>query len=252
MFFFCKKPTIVVDCFLPSDLQHIAECSPITHATKHYPDWWRNLPAAQKEPTVQGVFYETPTMKTCYGFFEYYKKSLAIPMWCELAIKVYPNRTFQWQFSDGVSVARIHPDSQRGTHMPSHSYSHLKIVSPWLLKTKENIDWILTQPTYNFERPELFTVPPGLMNFKEQHATNIQLFINLKQAEEYIINRNQVIGHLTPLTEKRIEVKRHVVSIEEHNAIRCRGRTTQFVNKFLGDKRAREKFSDCPFSKFTD
>ena len=42
------------------------------------------------------------------------------------------------------------------------------------------------------------------------------MMINVKEQKKFILPVNHVLAHLTPLTEKKIVVERHVVSPEEY------------------------------------
>lgn len=243
MNFLFKRKEIVLDCFTFDEL--IAQCSPIESATKFLPDWFINLPNTYQSKGI----YEKGTMKYCKGMRDLYKNAFAMPMWAELAIKV-ADGGFSWQFSDYVSNAHIHDVEARGTFLPTEQYGQIMLISPWALKTKENLNWVMTQATYNFEELNSINLMPGVLNFAEQHSANLNISINLRFDNHFFIPTGQPMAYLFPMTEKIVKVKRHVVSLDEWNKLQNVNIVKRsFYNCFMTGRRLQKQFSDCPYSK---
>lgn len=243
MLFRFPKKKIVVDCFTSSE--GIITASPVTLATKHLPNWWKKLPVSY---IADGTFFPSPTMKNCVGMIDYYKNSIAIPLWSEMCIDV-DQFSFQWQFSDKETEAGSHDvDNQARGFLSDHG--HLKIISPWLFKTKEAISWVWSQPLYSFNKDNLnLKILPGILDFSKQRATNINLLIPLGQNKTYLLEHNQVMAHLTPMSDRKVEVVRHLISRDEYFTISTNGTPLSFTRKYRVVTSAINKFSDCPFKK---
>jgi hypothetical protein len=242
MFHFLKPSKIVLDCFTYSPA--VITYSPIASAITHIPEWWKKLPKGYEVPNGMHQFV---TMKHCSGVIQYYAKSIALPMWSELVIKIDSDRGYRWQFADGVSEAMVHPAEQRGDFLPDSRYAHLKIKSPWAFKTKTDLNWVWSHPVYNFENPEQFIVVPGVIEFKHQAALNINIVFDKTVPRNIEIGFNQVMAHITPMTDKKVEVRRHLITEQEYAKITASGVPSTFINKYGENKKAKEKFSNCPF-----
>jgi hypothetical protein len=96
---------------------------------------------------------------------------------------------------------------------------NMKIQSPWCIKTKEDLNWTWTQPTWSLRKDlKNFVILPGVVNFKYQHGTNINFFlINENVEKQTIIKPNTPLVSLHPMTDKEIEIKRHLVDEKEFN-----------------------------------
>lgn len=239
-----KTSTVVLDCFTTSEI--IAKTAPVDFATRHYPEWWKALP---KSYIGLDDFFPSPTMKGCVGMIDYYRKSVALPLWSDLAIQVGTNGSYRWQFSDSVCRADVHPEQQRGTYLPSQKYGHLKLATPWLFSTKKDVSWVWSQPMYNFEEPEHFYIPPGVLNFKYQSGANVNLMVDLSKPKQILIPFNQVMAFLTPMTDKHVEIKRHVVTDSEYHKLTMAGQRLTFLNKYRKIAKFTDKFSACPYTK---
>jgi len=243
--FFFKKSKIVIDCFSPSET--IVKTSPVDLAIKYVPDWWKELPNTFEAP---GTFWPTATMRSCTGFTDLYTKSIALPLWTDLAIAVTEDKQLFWQFSDQSTPAVSHPPEQYGFNWPTNEFQHFKIDTPWIFRTKEDIHWLWSCPTYNVNQLNDYTLLPGLTNFSRIGTPNINMMINVKEQKKFILPVNHVLAHLTPLTEKKIVVERHVVSPEEYEKknkdIHSR---ISFVGAYTKTKQLAQKHSKCPFHK---
>ena len=58
--FFIKPSTLTIDCFTADQLAH--DLFPITKATKHFPEWFKDMPATYSTTTKEGVPVEFSTM----------------------------------------------------------------------------------------------------------------------------------------------------------------------------------------------
>lgn len=242
MFFLFQKKKIVLDCFTHSEI--ILQTAPITEAIRYIPDWWKKLPKSYYADT----FFPKTTMKGCFGMIDYYTNSVALPLWSDLVINVSADRGYQWQFSDKLSDAAVHDKNQHTDFLNDHG--HLKLITPWCLKTKEDIKWVWSQPTYSFNSDiAAIKILPAVVNFKYQNGANINLMLPLEQPKRYFLEQGQVLAHLTPLSENRIEIVRHLIDKKEYEKIIDLHTSITFTNKYKNIIKQKQKFSDCSYYK---
>ena len=107
-----------------------------------------------------------------------------------------------------------------------------------------------TFPSYNLQDLDNFAVLPGITNFSYVGNPNINMMINLKNDKKIILPVNHVLAHLTPMTEKKIEIKRHLIDNNEYIKM---NNNTQSKISFSGSygktKKLKEKHSKCPFHR---
>jgi hypothetical protein len=206
MFFF-KRNKIIVDAFV-TDKRYI-NLSPIEQASKHWPEWFKNASNNYVDSKIKQT-----TLKQCNGILDLYKNSFIMPLWTDFNINAQ-NGQLSYYAADQITSITPHPEEQWKIYADPQQYKHIKIDSPWLLKTKEAINWVVQKPFWNFKLQEPFIIPEGILNFKYQSGTNINMFINMEKNFETILKFNSPILQLIPLTEKEVEFKYHEVSIDE-------------------------------------
>jgi hypothetical protein len=237
MLFKFPQKKIVLDCFtaLPSAIEY----APIHYAIKHIPDWWKNLPAPSNPSQV-----EMRNMRNCAGMVDYYKKSIAIPLWTDFKVSV-KNKIFIWEFADQTGDATQHTKEQAKGFLDG--YQHLKINSPWLFKSEKNMNWVWSHPTYNYSYGTELVSLPGITEFYYQNSTNINFLLDLDEEQEIFIRQGQPLALLTPMSDRKVEIVRHLISQEEFLSIYRRNAPFTFVDKYKSMLKRKEQFSDCPF-----
>jgi hypothetical protein len=241
MIFKFPKSKITLDCFTTNET--IIKTAPVDFATKHFPEWWKNLPSEY----VDG-FFSRPTMKNCAGMNDLYGYSIAIPLWSDFALHTNNNQ-FEWQFSDKkTNVGNHNIQKQANGFLPSN-YSHLKIISPWNFKCKKDINWMWNTPFYNFSQYPDIVIPNAIINFKHQIKTNINFLFRSDEDKTILLKQGTPLVLLTPLTDKKIEIVRHLIDEKEfQNQKRTNIAFTNVYKKII---KQTQKFSSCPFKNHT-
>lgn len=242
MMHFFRRPEIHLDCF--TNRRDVIEYAPVVNAIEVIPEWWKSLPKSYVDPG--DGFSPSGTMKTCVGMYNYYNKSIAMPLWSDLCIKVSPNKTYAWQFSDLLTTAVVHPSPQYSGFLEGSGYGHLKIESPWNFNTKSDVDWLMTAPVYNLNTFRDFTQAQGLLNFHRQLGTNIQLFVDTNTPRVYTIPF-RTIFLFTPMTDKKVVIHRHLISDGEFASQGRRATAITFINKYV----TQAKIPKCPYKDKT-
>jgi hypothetical protein len=234
MFFYIKKSKIIVDAFTFDNTTH--EVFPIKKTNEFYPEWLKNT---AKEIKV-GIIPK-PTIRTCEALLQNFKTGLIIPMWSDFVFKSTEDK-YEYFFADQKSRLESHPSHQWDKFADPKTFNHIKLISPYLLKTKENIFWSFTYPFWNNGIQLNYFFPPGILNFKYQHATNINLFIHSKS--DFFIKAGDPIVHLIPLTEKNIKICNHLIDENEYRKLKNTSYPS-FTNAYINMVRIKTK--KCPF-----
>jgi hypothetical protein len=234
---------VYVDCYTVNS--DVYNTSRIKTATYYYPKWWKRL-----LPTVgQPVFDELPkltrpasTMRHCVGFTDLFKKSFCLPLWSDLMLHVEPamQAGHAWKFADGRSTLGEHPSFQRGDFMPPEHFQHIKLNSPWHLRCEEEINFLFFDPFWpSYEGEETVIIPPGLLSYQHQSATNINLFVRKLENESRTVDLkfNTPLVFLTPLTDRKVILRYHLVSAQEMADV-TRPQVA-FVDSYLQAKKAK-------------
>lgn len=238
MMHFFRRAKIHLDTF--TWRRDVIEYAPIVNGIEAIPKWWRDLP--KQVTNANDGFSPSATMKTCVGMYDYYARSIAMPLWSDLCVAVEAGGAYSWQFSDTYTKALVHAKQQYTGFLEADLYGHLKVESPWLFTTKEDITWMLTAPVYNAKAIRDFALAQGVLNFSKQNGTNLQLFVDIATIRSYVIPFGTPFL-FTPLSDKKVVVHRHLISKEEHASKGALSTPITFINKYRNQQKARK----CPY-----
>lgn len=228
---------IVLDCFTDSEIT--IKAAPVDLAIKHMPDWWKELPASYMTELTQ-----LGTMKGCMGMIDFYKYSVAIPLWSDLALLI-KNKDYKWQFADTATNAQVHNLEIQATGFMPKDYGHLKIASPWVFSCKENVNWVWSTPLYNLNENPDIVILPGIVNYHSQGTTDINMFFDVSKDRQILIKLGTPLAIITPMSDRKVEVVRHLISTEEYvNKVK---NNIAFLRKYEKVKELTDKFKSCPF-----
>ena len=245
MFFF-KKKSLTIDCF--TAVEGAFKFAKPKHSAEFVPEWWKELPTSY---TARNGFWPMPTMRRCSGIIDLYKRGIMLSAWCDAMFNIGAKGTdeYQWQFSDPKHNASIHENEQIGTHFNSKEFAHVKLTSPWAFNCNESVNWLWQDPTWNTLPNYDYKILPGIVEFKWQHTTNVNMIFRRKE-EKYThnIRYKTPLAQLIPLVhDRKIKLKYHHVSDKEFGSY-YNSRMT-FSAPYQWQKRAERilKNRGCPF-----
>jgi hypothetical protein len=242
MLFKFPQKKIILDCFTSDS--YVVEYSPINFAIKHIPEWWKKLPTPEFDVTKNPMYKQN--MKHCVGMIDYYKNSIAIPLWSDLAIGTNGDNQFIWKFSDGKTRIEQHNLITEATGF-FNDYTHIKIMSPWFFKSEKDINWIWSHPTYNYSNENNFVYLPGIVSFYYQHSVNINMMFYAAPFKKIMISQGQPLALLTPMSDRKVEIINHLVSAEEMNKLKQKQIPITFLNKYKNVVKRKNQFIGCPY-----
>jgi hypothetical protein len=240
---FFRRKEIVVDCFTFNT--GAAKLFPISKGTDYLPSWWQKLP---KSYVKQNEFWPSPTMKTCQGLMNFYKESFIMPLWSDLIINVSDKSQarINWQYADFQSNAVSHTQTEWDQWLSPKEYGHLKIVAPWLLASKADVKFLVTDVSWNRNNFNDYFIPNGIFDFTKSVDPNVNIMIPFNEKSRNIsFTAGDPLVSLIPLTENKIKIKTHLVSEDEFLSLSFP--KISFVNMFVNIKKNSKKESKCPF-----
>ena len=244
MFIFSRNKKVVVDAYTRHE--DIRTSYPIETSAKFLPEWWVKAPSSI---TLDG-YVPSPTLKTCSGLTDLYTKGLILPLWTDIAIKVESNKSYSWRCADETSSISVHAEHQWDMFADPTKYGHLKIACEWAVSTKENIDWVLMAPYWNTTLSEPYSIPPGIVNgFYKPVPLQTQLMLDISTPTSFMLTAGTPLVQIIPLTEKRIDLRRHVVSEEEFYKL-TNYRKAKFIHRHKHNIKMQSETNKpkCPFT----
>jgi hypothetical protein len=242
MIILIKSKKVTLDCFTTNS--GVAEFFPISNSVDFYPDWWKNLPKYY-DISTNGIKHTSTTIKTCSGFIDLYKNSLTIPMWSEFIIEFDANNNFKWISPSVCGSVLSHDPQQLGPKFKD--YSQVKLISPWIISEKSGINFHFTGAFWNqLDTFEDFIITPGVVNYKNQVTTHINLITHKKRLE---FKAGQPMVNIIPMTEKKVQIKIHQISEDEYkNKMNSINFLSSFIGSYIKNKKIKKtRESKCPF-----
>ena len=208
------------------------------------PDWWKSTPKS-KYSDDQSLSPEY-TIKTCTAFKELYSNGIIQPLWSDLNLKVYPDGKYEYQFADSVSTITDHQEWQHeGSPYSNGQHTQVKLISPWVAKSKNNIKWLFTSPYWSGQGVGDMHVSHGIMPFNViPSAMHVNMFFRRREAPfVYRLEFGTPLAHIIPLTDKEVKINYHLVSEQElDNMQRHSTINFFFLNRFTKAKKR------CPYA----
>lgn len=242
--FWRKNKDIVLNCY--TDRPEVYNLYPITLSNKTKPAWFKNKSPRRDKNKITRL-----NIKGCRGFIDYYSKGVVLPLWSDLRITIGEKGTtsYEWEYADCCSHMSIHNTEDLEPQFPESEYKHLKIISPWCFTCDEDIDFLAIEPGWQFNILGFIRILKGVVNFKYQASTHINIFCVRGEREETIVlPAGMPIYHFIPLTTRKVTIKTHLVSAEELRKISVNDHPFKFAHSYL-EKKRRLKEQECPYSR---
>lgn len=243
MFSIIVKPSVYnLDCF--TTRPDVMEYAPVQKSSAFLPQWFKDLPT--QVPDIENL-YIGGTMRGCVGFLNQMKLGLVMPLWSDLLLEIgkQGSTSYRWRFSDMQSSADVHGQYERGSFLPEENYQHFKLVSPWVFKMTQDINWQCLQFPWQSQKPEEYVAVSGIIDFKYQHGTNINLIFPRGDEDKVVhMKHGTPLYQFVPITEHKVKHKLHLIDEQEMFKLKSMSNCTTFVRKYFNNRKLR-----CPFSK---
>lgn len=251
MIFFFKKKKKVIDCFTSN--QMVYEQFPIAKANEYIPDWYKKLNATYSTNVPNTLREKAATVKRCPGISNLFNEGFILPLWSDLIFDFSPvgeNFEFKWEYAatDPTWNVEVH-DSQQYSGLFNNNFFQTKLTVPWLVKESTGVKFAFIEPTYTMSNPNIFTVIPGVINFKYQNFVNVNMLteITTPMKKRIEFEAGEPLAQIIPLTEDDVVLKTHYVSKEEYNRIDESTSAYKWYGTYFDRKKKKEKV--CPIRK---
>ena len=197
------------------------------YSYKFLPKWFKNSKNFYTA-VFNDVSLDISTARACPAIKNNILRGLIIPLWTDLNIKIYPDKTFRY-------ISRVNSDQLVKGHDPSslvglydpEKWLHLKINSPWGIKSDTPCQFMFTEVISDFSYLDKMKVIPGIVDYSsDTHSTHIQLLFKIEK-EPYQINLKACdpIVQIIPLSEKKLKInyiedKNHEMVLKYHHDIK--------------------------------
>lgn len=215
-------------------------------ASNFIPNQWKELPKTYKKKVfeynpISNMTIDVPTARVCDGIINMMSRGIIIPSWSDIKIECSSGQVL-CHSPCGLGIVESHSREQVWDDLYP-GYSQVKLISPWLFKTQEDIKFVWTRcDWHNTEQYKNAEIMSGVLDFKYQHASHVQMFVD----GELNISAGDPLVQMFPLTEKKIKLKYHLIENQDYQNI-----LGTKVVKYVGNYKERKKIlgnkSKCPF-----
>ena len=202
---FFKKIKLVAK----TNVKDLADVFPMVPAGACLPNWYKDMKLSYTVgecPVQRSITNQKGTIKGCEGVNKLLTRGFVIAAWQDMSIFIYPDGrvSFDAALKDKISF-EVHDARQAPPHWKDHVI--FKLVSPWFLFGDETEYMLVPMPLHSTLPIEHF-IPSGIVNFKNQHSTNV-FFMVKPRAEVYeiFIKAGQPLVQLIPLAEKKVDLR---------------------------------------------
>lgn len=191
---FWKNKDVNLTAYTYSE-SYIKTCPPIYKPTEK-PSWLKKLKTFTVDWDQRSqMAIKNATAAVCPAVRYFLSEPITLSLWADIDIKIFPDGKWthytrpEWNVMLGE-----HHGSQFGEAY--NGRVAIKLTSPWYFKTDDPAKFMFMESHYStsFFRDHNIILPPGLIEYKYQHATNVHMLFPIKD-EEYVVR----LKHGTPL-----------------------------------------------------
>lgn len=210
----------VVDLKAYTYMPKLIDFNVLTYQEKTFPNWFKRIKNYYDQiDEVSGIMGKGPTIQACPGIRDFMTKPIHFKMWCDVIIKIWPEGMMTYKSAPGADfLCGVHGKEQYGNEIYGEDRIAVKFDSPWHLFSNSDTEYLMMESHYssNFFRKNGLFSSPGILNFKNQHSTNIHInFPVKKEPYEIQFKFGQPLVSLFPLTEKKINFSIDSISKED-------------------------------------
>jgi hypothetical protein len=227
--FWKKKIELTAYTYSPG---YESSCPPIYRNVER-PDWLTRLKNfyVDLDPKSR-IPVKTPTVGVCPGIRDYLTECIQLNLWTDISIKIMPDGSWAHYVRPGWDDVTIgeHPKPQYGDAY--NNRVSLKLTSPWYFVTDANVKFMFVESHYSTSvfRDNEIIIPPGVIDYKWQHSTNVHLSFPIKE-QEYIVHlkHGTPLVSMFPMSERPVDFK--VKLIDQYQWIQI---NEHFPKMFVG------------------
>lgn len=206
-----EKPYIKVWSSVPG----LEEVCPPVSPLECLPDWFKTMP---KDVTRNAVLHPG-TAKRCPSFVDYFSQGIVIKLWCDVALSIKEDNTYEVYTPEDVFQFKNHGNEQFLDHIPNQGGMSmvLKALCPWRIMTPPGWSVLQLPMAYNFDAD--FTVLPGTIWTDIHHEVNQQMAFH--KPGEYLLKRGTPLATYIPFKREKVElqIERMTPELQHRNQV---------------------------------
>ncbi len=194
----------------------LADILPPIRLGESLPRWWKSLTpysTADGSLTKQLGLSKIETARHCYGMRELFNRGVGIPLWADTHVVMNADGAIDTYSSNRElkPAGGSHP-AQQFQGLLSSGAQQFKFVSPWSFVCEKPMQFIWIHPFYHQPNANRFHTMPGVVEYRNQHATNVNVVLQRPEGErsELAFSAGEMLAYLFPMFESRLEL-----SVEE-------------------------------------
>lgn len=219
----------------------LAEILPPIPLADCLPEWWKQAEAYTENPQKPKVLSRLPTIKHCYAVQELFRRAIGFRLWQDVNLAIETDGQI---VSEGPNP-KVKPGGYHAvTQFPNAfgaTVQHYKFYSPWSFVCEQMVHFAWTHPFYHQRDPFRFQTMDGLVEYRHQHTTNINILIPRPTQDrvELSFTAGEMMAYLIPMTDLPVQVLAEEVDREEFDRINFAMTVTQ--RQLLFNRRHRVK-----------
>lgn len=199
-----------------SSIPGLEEVVPPVPARECIPDWFKDMP----KDVAPGLLHPG-TAKRCPAFVDYFSQGIVIKLWCDLAITIKEDNTYQVYAPEDIFKFETHGNEQFLDYLPQRKEQNISMVlkafCPWRIQTPPGYSVMQLPMFYNFNKD--FTVMPGNIWTDVHHEINQQIMFH--GYGDFLIKRGTPLAVYVPIKREKIplSVERPSAELSYRNAV---------------------------------
>lgn len=229
MKFFTRKP-IELHCY--TYRPDVFNYAPIQMSIETPRKFLKKLAGAEK----------TTSAKHCPSIRGIFNLGITMPLWSDLELQIPSlgdeSAQWQYQYSDLQSSVDSHFFAQLNAPEQDKKFLCLKLESPWMFQCADEVDFLVMGEQLELLKYGLVQTMNGVLNFKHQHGTNINIIVSKKESKErFVLPFFTPILRLIPLTERKVTVVNHLITKEHFSNLKSSATKFSFSASYYQRKK---------------
>lgn len=224
----------------------LATIAPPVRLLNKLPSWWTQLDAYADLGDPKGPLakrfrrVKIPTARHCYSMQEVFKRGIGLPLWSDTRVVIDADGRLDVEGRNPQvpAAGTAHPE-QQFAGLAECSVQHLKFMSPWSFVCERAVQFLWAHPFYHQPNVFRFHTLPGIVEYRNQHATNVNVMLSRRSGErqEFEFVAGELLAYIFPVSDDKLTLSVEEVSERELDRVNCASKVTAqplLLNRKLG------------------
>jgi hypothetical protein len=219
----------------------LASLLPPTRLVRSLPAWWEKLAPQSdllepSDPLARRFKVERIlTARHCYGMQETFKRGFGLRLWSDVDVVITRDGNLNaYGYNREVKVAGGVHHPKQFPDLFSSSCQHFKFLSPWHFVCESPVHFAWMHPLYHQGEAFRFQSMPGIVEYRNQHATNVNIVLprTAGERQEFHFQAGEMLAYILPLCDQRVELVVEEISDIELRRINAAHSVTEHPLRF--------------------